>query len=323
GLVICKSLVEAMKGEIGVTSIKDVGSKFWFELPLEQTDQALPENRNYFPQIEQIADLKGKRILVAEDNVTNQMIVREYLNRAGCLVDVANNGHEALKSYQKGDYDLILMDISMPELDGFETCREIRALGGAALDVPVIAFTAYADAEDQDEAANAGMNGYIPKPFTEKQLLGTLLRHIKPATGDTVPDLPKHDEQQASEFDHELVASLFEGLDEDSTRRLLKRFADDLDEFSDQIGEALDDQKWETVERISHRLKGTSGMFGAMKLCNLAEQVNRLCLNGEIGSNQELAVALMKQTREILEEVECSGTEKLPRFLVEAIEGKK
>ena len=113
------------------------------------------------------------RVLLAEDNAINQEVARELLRAAGCEVEVADNGRRAVEMARAGGYDVILMDVQMPELDGIEASRQIRALPGLSR-VPIIAMTANAFAEDRAACLAAGMNDHVAKPVVAEQLFATL-----------------------------------------------------------------------------------------------------------------------------------------------------
>ena len=179
GLSITQRLATMMGGEVGVTSEPGLGSEFWFTARLQEGAPVAVA-----PMIEladAMATLRrrcaGQRVLLAEDNLINQLLATELLASVGLQVDVADNGVQAVEMAQQADHDLILMDMQMPEMDGLAAARRIRALPKHAA-TPIIAMTANAFSQDRDACLAAGMNDHLAKPVNLSQLYGTLLRWL-------------------------------------------------------------------------------------------------------------------------------------------------
>lgn len=168
GLAICKNLASLMGGEIGVNSTEGNGSEFWFSLKFGYKQQKQKDMRT-----EEIDIPAGIEILYAEDNPVNQRVTQLLLQKIGVKCEIAINGQEAIEMYKNNQFDLILMDMQMPEVDGIESAKQIRQIEqNSGVDDPVfiVAVTANTFSEDKQKCFNAGMNDFISKPFKEAEL---------------------------------------------------------------------------------------------------------------------------------------------------------
>ncbi|MBT3133738.1 response regulator [Alteromonas sp. ALT199] len=179
GLQIVKSLVEAMGGTVYLKSEVGQGSEFYFELPFEIVDSVIGvEEQGSTPSFSNLT------VLVAEDNDINQVVAKSLLEDTGLKVVLANNGKEAVKLAQKQHFDLILMDLHMPEMDGSEAALALREVNTT---IPIIAFTAAVVAEEIDKALAAGMNGYLTKPINKAELHAELNKYLSGGKSTEIP----------------------------------------------------------------------------------------------------------------------------------------
>ena len=179
GLSIAKRLVMLMDGDIGMDSKMDKGSTFWFSAWFDRSSRTvtIPEPLDQKPDYDS-QPMKELYILLAEDNEINQKIIQYSLINAGFRVDIARNGQEAIDMYHKNNYDLVLMDVQMPVLDGYEATAHIRDMERTILNannhIPIIALTANAMKGDREKCLDAGMDEYLSKPFTPNDLIGII-----------------------------------------------------------------------------------------------------------------------------------------------------
>ena len=194
GLAITREIVALMQGEISVRSEPGQGSCFCVELPLAlgSTASLRPAAEPSWPAQGRapLAQLPPLRILVAEDNAVNQLLIKALIEQSGHFCDMVSNGIEALHQVQAAHYDLVLMDIQMPEMDGLAATLAIRALPGAVAAIPILAMTANVMTEQQDGYRQAGMNAVVSKPIDPRLLaaaIQSVLPAAPPASGLTLP----------------------------------------------------------------------------------------------------------------------------------------
>jgi PAS domain S-box-containing protein len=281
GLAICKQLVAKMRGDIGVESAPGQGSTFWFTVELTK-QPANPERPvEIEPAGEQSAEVNplssGQRILIAEDNVVNQRVAAYELSQLGYSADTVADGCEVLEALSRIPYAIILMDCHMPELDGYETTRRIRAAGGHQ--PYIIAITANAMQGDKEVCLAAGMDNYVSKPLRGSELKAALLKALpvpaEPVGAKQLTMLRRLDKGGAPGIFSELTE-----LFSQSTPRLLS-----------QACNALDDPTQLTM--IAHTIKGSCITFGAHPMA-------ALCLELEQRGRQGIG----RDAREIINAIE-------------------
>ena len=218
----------------------------------------------------------GARILLAEDNPTNQLVVTAMLKKKGVTVDTVANGLEAIRALEERPYDLVLMDVQMPELDGLEATRRIRAADSNVLDreIPVIAMTAHAMQGDRETCIEAGMDDYLTKPVRPKELFETVAHWSGEETHRTQPpEAP--DERPTEPPEHVDLDALRERLggDEDLVREALALFREDTAREFERLETAVASASYDAIERSAHKIKGAAGNVGANAVAQTAARI--------------------------------------------------
>jgi len=244
-------------------------------------------------------------VLVAEDNEVNRRVLETWLKRTGCQVDTAITGRQVLERFQETAYDLVFMDCMMPEMDGFEACRRIRALEGNARRTPIYALTAATMPEDRQRCFESGMDGFIGKPVSFEEL-ESVLAEFRPET-PVVPvaqkpaAAPSRGSESAVDFVHLATAC---GGSEDFMRQLGATFEAETALLLSAIRDACAHRDAEELRRASHALKGSALQFGANRLGEVAGRLETECapagdwdLAGRLAS---VAEARTKEVREAL-----------------------
>jgi len=271
GLSICKNLIEMQGGELWVESKIDVGTAFRFILPYKKAEAPVAESIQ--PKAINYNGLGRRRVLVAEDVELNQFLAKHIMKAWGFDVTIAENGRKAVQAHEENDYDLILMDIQMPEMDGISATRYIRQLKDSKkAGIPIIALTANALKGDSDTYLRAGMNDYLSKPFTEESLFNVIKRNLE---GKTQPDEPAAtppvsptavpENSGSPLYDLSMVRSV-SGGDETFIKKMVQIFIETVPQGVRDLQEAFEKQEWQRLGKVAHKLKSTVDSMGIIAL---------------------------------------------------------
>jgi PAS domain S-box-containing protein len=270
GLAICRELVHRMGGSIGLVSARGGGATFWFEVPLEKVSgrsSTHPPARRLplAPDPRPGPSARGGHLLLVEDSPINAEVAGEIVRAAGYTFDLAADGNAAVSAVRSRAYDLVLMDCQLPELDGYEATRQIRALEGkgalrgGSRALPVIALTASVTKEELEKCLAAGMNDHVSKPVDALHLLGVIARHLtEPPSSRAVP-------RPTSVVDVAGALGRLQG-DRALLRRIAVQFAEGAPASRAKLREAVEGRDAKALAFGAHRLRGQASSFGGKAL---------------------------------------------------------
>ena len=273
------------------------------------------------------APTRSLRILLAEDNEINQKMTRALLTRQGYLVEVANNGLGAVAAVKRGMFDMIFMDVQMPEMDGFEAAQTIRGLEGPGRHIPIIAMTAHALQGDRQRCMDAGMDDYVSKPLDPRKVFQAIERWANASIRISTDELrlrleePQKAKAQAgsSLANAESAASEKSEIVTLDVEGALGRFSEDRDFYYNLLGDfvnslsarlaemktALENGNAQALSNLAHNLKGVAANFSALQLAQLAAALDDCCRKNDL----DMAHALIPQVEEAIARLEAYSVE--------------
>jgi signal transduction histidine kinase/DNA-binding response OmpR family regulator len=264
GLSIVKQLVEMQGGSIRLKSEPGKGSEFIVDLNYNLPDLAQMYSEALAEQEEQVP-LRKIRVLIAEDNMMNQQLVRHLMKSWSLDHTIVSTGVEAVEALKHDPYSIVLMDIQMPDMDGYTATTVIRS--ELKLDVPIIAMTAHAMVGEKEKCLQLGMNDYVSKPIKETVLYNIIARHSQ--------HIPEKKEEQITHVSLDYLHQL-SGNDREFEREILKQFLEQVPAELSALRTSIDEHDYDQIRRTAHSLKSTVGYVGlASELHSYLEQMER------------------------------------------------
>ena len=321
GLYISRQLVNLLGGELRVVSKEGQGACFYFcfEVELDLSSGELSV-QNPSPVNKGLDILKGMRVLVAEDNTMNQRYISTLLNKVGIIFDIGFDGLEALELYTNKEYDLILMDLQMPGMDGFEATQEIKKIQTEKeREVPILALTASSFLSKKQSAMAQGMAGFISKPFAPKQLYDVLLDYVEKGAITEALRAQNLKEQNTSISNLEHGSVVFDFQEEIDLEYLNEAYGDDLeyakemfvvflsiiDEAMDALCQVVENQETEKIKQQAHKIKPTFTMIGLSSITQAMSQIEKAALEGDHQKTKSLYLQVSNYLKKMLPQVEA------------------
>jgi CheY-like chemotaxis protein/HPt (histidine-containing phosphotransfer) domain-containing protein len=300
GLAICKRIVENLDGKIGLDSEVGEGSRFWFEVPVSAIAAPAPA-----PSREDAAMLPRLKVLLVEDNAVNREVASQFLHKLGQDVSIAIDGAQAVRLASEEDFDLILMDMQMPVMDGIAATKAIRAQPGKRRTVPIVAMTANASDADRRRCVEAGMTGFQSKPISMAQLAAIVANHAPAEERRRVPSLVSGATVSADatparaepDHDRDRVAELVDAVGEEGFRHLVDVFFADAGALLADLGRAMATGDAELGDRTLHSLKGSASNLGFTSLVGLAENLRKERLDAAAAARIAAELARLSASR--------------------------
>nr|CRH07248.1 Putative sensor histidine kinase protein with PAS and response regulator receiver domains [Candidatus Magnetococcus massalia] len=290
GLAISRHLVHRMGGEIAMQPIASGGSCFHFSIQMTTLREPPPQEHAAPHQVTLPA---GVRVLLAEDSPTNQMVAVTMLTHAGCHVDVAANGLEALEALSRAPYDLILMDLAMPEMDGWEAMERIARMAPEIRQIPIIALTANAYPEVRQRCEAMGTSGFVTKPIQADRLLQSMAALLQDTPVEATEEVgPTHLQQDEPLLDEQVLHQLASDTGWESLPMIIEQFLIECPERCVAIVQAAEQQDAEKLCHHAHPLKSAALTFGAKRLASQLCQIDHCCKEGSMADAYALSEGL-------------------------------
>ncbi|MFT5812045.1 MAG: two-component system sensor histidine kinase TorS, partial [Rubritalea sp.] len=279
GLAICDRLVDAMGGKITLNSELGEGTKIGFNIDIDLCDPVLEtQESSALPH----TTVSGFNVLMVEDDATNSMVTSNYLEYLGHRVTAAQTGEEALKLLDEVKPSLVLLDISLPGIDGLTILKHIRAHSDFTISsMPVIAMSAHVFVEEVDSYLRAGMDGFLGKPFSIENLEQTIAKIVGGSEIVIANSSQSKGLSKAQTFDRSVLDNDISRLGLDQATQIVALFFNTGYQLKDELFSAIDQSDFGAIEKCAHKLNGAAGNFGFGNLCAALTEIEALALDGK------------------------------------------
>lgn len=271
-----------------------------------------------------VLSFTGKKLLIVEDNEINQQVAYEIFHDAGFEIDISDNGEKAVDAVMKKDYDVVLMDIQMPVMDGLEAARKIRTMGGKYSTLPIIAMTAHALTGDSEKSTDAGMDAHVTKPIDPDYVLRVIADWVTPdktarrveknETDSLIPNVQEFQKLQGINVSDGLNRMRGNAV---AYTRVLLSFLHKQANSAKEIEKHIQNNNWDEATHIAHSLKGSGGNIGAERLHTDAAALEQVCRANDEGTARMILIALSATLDEVV-----NSLSELERIEMESVEAE-
>jgi len=318
GLSIVKQLIELQQGEFTISSVENQGTQVQFlipyQFPASDTDMEAKSQINGYTE-----HISSMKVLIAEDVDINQLVIKKHMQKFGFQADFAENGKIAIEKLKTGNYDIILMDMQMPVMDGYEAIRAIRKdFPEPVRSIPIISITASVMGEAPQKCLEAGANDYVPKPYDIAELRKKMDKWVCDKNPNSINSENGHDMMdqqnkatQGSLIDLDYLNQLSEG-DDDFSISMLSYFLDNTPSVLSDLNQFYKEKDWKSLRNVAHKFKPQLTFMGIKSVFNEVENIEQFSASG---NNTDQIPALIEKTERVCNEAMLEIRAELEKLL--------